>query len=213
MTLESIQNDYNNLASRPEFAAVNDKLTASKVAALGYGVDKSASALVNSATEALQLTSGQETLKSLQSKFGIDTTAKQFELQSQIISKGSQLPSIKAATEQLTKVGAETPAAELPANTEPGALFKTNNQPSTTPGIATPPASGTGTPAPETPAAPAVTPPSTTKEYVIKSGDTLSSIAKSMLGDSKKFTDIAKLNNIADPNKIIAGAKLKIPVI
>lgn len=207
-TLESIQNDYNGLAARPEFATVVDKLTPSKVAALSYGVDKSANALINSSVEALQLQSGQESLKSLQAKFGIDTTAKQFELQGLIISKGSQLKSIKDATTQLQKVGAETPSTELPTGTTPGELFKSNNQPSTTPGITVKPEAAPA-PAP----APAPVEAGNFKEYVIKAGDTLSGIAKTMLGDSKKYTELAKLNNIADPNKISAGAKLKIPVI
>lgn len=208
-TLEGIQNDYNNLSNRSEFVNVNTKLTASKVLALSYGVEKSANALITSATEALQLKTGQDALKSLQLKFGIDTTGKQFELQGRIISKGSELPGIKNATDLLKDVGAETPSEELLPGTEPESVFKANNQPTIIPvnnskqPEATPTPSATPAPEPE------IIPEF--DEYVIKSGDTLSGIAQSKLGDSKRFKELASLNNLADPNKIVAGAKLKIP--
>lgn len=73
-------------------------------------------------------------------------------------------------------------------------------------------------PAPTTPAQapPAGTPPPpqatpASREYVVQKGDTLSAIAKRTLGDSKRYTEIAKINNLADPNKIQVGAKLKLP--
>jgi len=207
-TLEGIQNDYNNLSNRSEFVNVNTKLTASKVLALSYGVEKSANALITSATEALQLKTGQDALKSLQLKFGIDTTGKQFELQGKIISKGSELPAIKNAAEQLKEVGAETPSEELPIGTDPESLFKANNQPTIIPvNNAKQPEA---TPTPSAPPAETVVVPEF-DEYVIKSGDTLSGIAQTKLGDSKRFKELASLNNLADPNKIVAGAKLKIP--
>ena len=49
--------------------------------------------------------------------------------------------------------------------------------------------------------------------YEVKSGDTLSKIAKQFLGDANKYNDIFKLNTdqLADPDKIKPGQKLKIP--
>lgn len=44
--------------------------------------------------------------------------------------------------------------------------------------------------------------------YIIKSGDTLSSIAKKIFGDSSKWKTIAAKNNIKNPNKIKVGQKL-----
>lgn len=50
-----------------------------------------------------------------------------------------------------------------------------------------------------------------TKLYVVKAGDTLSSIAAKLLGDHKKWTAIATLNHIRDPKAIRPGQKLRIP--
>ena len=47
--------------------------------------------------------------------------------------------------------------------------------------------------------------------YVVKSGDSLSKIAKSYYGNANDYKKIAEANNIADPDKIEAGQQLKIP--
>jgi nucleoid-associated protein YgaU len=47
--------------------------------------------------------------------------------------------------------------------------------------------------------------------YVVKSGDSLSKIAKSYYGNANDYKKIADANNIDDPNKIQAGQQLKIP--
>ncbi len=47
--------------------------------------------------------------------------------------------------------------------------------------------------------------------YVVKSGDSLSKIAKLVLGDANKYMELAKYNNIPDPNKIYVGQKIKYP--
>jgi nucleoid-associated protein YgaU len=49
--------------------------------------------------------------------------------------------------------------------------------------------------------------------YEVKSGDTLSKIAKQTLGDSNRYTEIFQANNdqIKDPNLIKPGQRLKIP--
>jgi nucleoid-associated protein YgaU len=47
--------------------------------------------------------------------------------------------------------------------------------------------------------------------YVVKSGDSLSKIAKSYYGNVDDFKKIAEANNIPDPDKIQAGQQLKIP--
>lgn len=49
------------------------------------------------------------------------------------------------------------------------------------------------------------------KTYVVKSGDTLSKIAKEFYGDANKYMDIANANNISNPDKINVGQELKIP--
>jgi nucleoid-associated protein YgaU len=66
--------------------------------------------------------------------------------------------------------------------------------------------SATGTVAAETPNITAHT-------YVVRAGDTLSKIAKEMLGDSGAFMDIFKANRdqLTDPNVIRPGQVLKIP--
>lgn len=47
--------------------------------------------------------------------------------------------------------------------------------------------------------------------YQVKSGDTLSSIAKDVLGDAARWPEIAKLNNVVDVNMIFPGAQLLMP--
>lgn len=49
------------------------------------------------------------------------------------------------------------------------------------------------------------------RTYTVKSGDTLSKIAAKMLGSYKRYTEIAKLNGIRDPNKIRVGQVLRLP--
>lgn len=50
--------------------------------------------------------------------------------------------------------------------------------------------------------------------YEVKSGDTLSKIAKRFLGDANRYQAIFELNTdqLKDPNMIRVGQKLKIPV-
>jgi len=59
-------------------------------------------------------------------------------------------------------------------------------------------------------AAPAPQAPST---YTVKSGDTLSKIAKSQLGDANAYMDIFNANRdqLTDPNVVRPGQVLKIP--
>lgn len=78
-------------------------------------------------------------------------------------------------------------------------------------------------PTPTAPTAPTATPAATTapkttttstpaqSTYKVVSGDTLSALAQKYLGDAKRYTEIAKLNNIADPNKISVGQSLILP--
>lgn len=49
--------------------------------------------------------------------------------------------------------------------------------------------------------------------YEVKSGDTLSKISKTFLGDPNRYQEIFKLNTdqLKDPNMIKVGQKLKIP--
>ncbi len=47
--------------------------------------------------------------------------------------------------------------------------------------------------------------------YVVRPGDTLAQIALRMYGDAKKYTLIARYNNITNPGMIRVGQKLRIP--
>jgi nucleoid-associated protein YgaU len=74
-----------------------------------------------------------------------------------------------------------------------------------------PPAKAETTTAKATPtAAPAAPAPRT---YTVKSGDTLSKIAKAHLGDASKYTVLFEANRevLKDPDKIFPGQVLKIP--
>lgn len=49
------------------------------------------------------------------------------------------------------------------------------------------------------------------KVYVVKPGDTLSSIARRQLGSASRFKEIAELNDIRDPDRIRVGQRLRLP--
>lgn len=50
----------------------------------------------------------------------------------------------------------------------------------------------------------------TSKIHTVKQGDTLWAIAKKYLGDGSKYTELAKLNNISNPNVIKVGQVIKL---
>jgi proteasome lid subunit RPN8/RPN11 len=50
-------------------------------------------------------------------------------------------------------------------------------------------------------------------EYTVKDNDNIKSIAYFFLNDSSKYNDILRFNNLSDPNQIVKGMKLKIPVL
>ncbi|MGV8153431.1 MAG: LysM peptidoglycan-binding domain-containing protein [Alkaliphilus sp.] len=52
--------------------------------------------------------------------------------------------------------------------------------------------------------------PTPDKTYTVKSGDTLWKIARMKLGDGSKYLEIAKLNDISNPNKISAGQVIRL---
>jgi len=49
------------------------------------------------------------------------------------------------------------------------------------------------------------------RSYTVKSGDTLSGISKEMYGDAGRYMEIAKANNISNPDHINVGQELIIP--
>ncbi|MBS1805198.1 MAG: LysM peptidoglycan-binding domain-containing protein [Acidobacteria bacterium] len=49
--------------------------------------------------------------------------------------------------------------------------------------------------------------------YTVKSGDNLSKIAKHFYGNASKYTDIAKANNISNPDLIKVGQQLNLPAL
>ena len=61
------------------------------------------------------------------------------------------------------------------------------------------------------PTEPAKPTTSATREYTIKSGDSLTKIAKNELGNMSRWKEIADLNGLKKPYTIYAGKKLKLP--
>jgi nucleoid-associated protein YgaU len=79
-----------------------------------------------------------------------------------------------------------------------------------------PPVAGASPKLDATPSAPlSVTPPATVpvvpQKYKVNRGDTLTAISQKLLGDPNRYREIAKANNITDPNKILEGQELVIP--
>ena len=52
-----------------------------------------------------------------------------------------------------------------------------------------------------------------TQPVTIKSGDTLSAISLLFYGNANKYPQIAKANNLADPNNVPIGTTLELPVL
>ena len=53
----------------------------------------------------------------------------------------------------------------------------------------------------------------TYKTYVVKDGETLGEIASRELGSFRMWREIASLNNIADPSRVMPGRMLRLPVV
>ena len=72
---------------------------------------------------------------------------------------------------------------------------------------------GLTAPAAPAPAAGAAATTAATRYYTIKSGDSLSKIAKEMYGDAQQFDKIIEANRevIGDPDKIYPGQQIRIP--
>ena len=54
-------------------------------------------------------------------------------------------------------------------------------------------------------------PPTAGQTYTVQAKDSLSSICRKLYGDTKKVHELAKLNNLSDPNKLKVGQVLKLP--
>ena len=52
-----------------------------------------------------------------------------------------------------------------------------------------------------------------TQSVTVKSGDTLSAISQLFYGNANKYPQIAKANNIADPNNVPVGTTLQPPLL
>lgn len=57
----------------------------------------------------------------------------------------------------------------------------------------------------------AVGPGTGARVYVVKSGDTLKKIAHKLLGDSRRWTEIAKLNSLTKSGGLTTGRRLRVP--
>ena len=51
------------------------------------------------------------------------------------------------------------------------------------------------------------------KTYVVKDGETLGEIASRELGSYRKWREIASLNNITDPSRVMPGRMLRMPTV
>ncbi len=72
-TIDSINQDYNTLSTRTDFAPYLNKLENYKVSSLSLAIGKTAEAIIGEASLFGEWTAGVQSLKALGSKFGIDT--------------------------------------------------------------------------------------------------------------------------------------------
>jgi nucleoid-associated protein YgaU len=50
-----------------------------------------------------------------------------------------------------------------------------------------------------------------TSEYVVKTGDSLWNVAVKTYGDGERYSDIAAVNHLADPDQLTVGQRLELP--
>jgi nucleoid-associated protein YgaU len=114
-------------------------------------------------------------------------------------------------TPQTTLVG--SPRTQAPANPDAFSAVRGPNAPLTTPNTTGAPANpaGAGTAVVRGAAQPTVQPTAATREYKVKSGDTLGEIAAAELGSSTRWVDIQRLNKMIEPSKVRAGMTLVLP--
>lgn len=124
-------------------------------------------------------------------------------------------PNLIRIGQNLKLPGAPTPTEPTPApvvqpkpeptKVEPPKTTTPTPTKETKPTTPTPAPKPTSQPAPVVPPKPAPTTP--VNEYVVVAGDTLSALA---VKSGKTVAELAKMNNIADPNKIKVGQKIKL---
>jgi LysM repeat protein len=121
--LDSVARDYKQLGNREIFAPFANRLESSQVAALSYGVSKSAEAVKLSSIETLQAGAGADALNRLESRYGIDLTSERFDLKNKIIAKGGRLEGEGRSINVLKELGAETPEELVAGSEGPGSLL------------------------------------------------------------------------------------------
>lgn len=131
------------------------------------------------------------------------------------------VPGVQAQTSYVASK--QSPYIELPAVSmqdgnepiiQPNATYPADtsmSMPATTYTFSNEPIQATPMPSTIQPMAPVPTPASASAVHVVARGDTLWRIAKQYYNDGKRWTDIARANNISDPNRIVVGMKLTIP--
>lgn len=227
-TIKAIDKDYRTLAAKPEFARLTDKIESYRMASVSEAVDKSAKAIMAEAEAFGEYDRGEQALKNLQAKTGIDMTSYLGDLYyTKITTIPSKSEALKKTAEILAEQRGTTPEEEYekliksPFEPEPKVLEKSIEVPAmeeqveslqkqiaeTQQKIAEAKKKGKVAPAKEPPAPekPAVAPTT----YKIKSGDTLLAIARRY---GTTVSALMKANpQVKDPNKIYAGRSLSIP--
>ncbi len=231
-TLATVGSNYNSLLTRPELAGYENKINATKQDTLQSGANLLADKIINTyaidydidkaigAVNALKL-SGVNVDSAFTKLMTTAASVKQGQVNNILGAAQTAMqnnPSLtpEQALNQAIATGAGTVLSpnELVKKDEKtiaGDLSKTAINETGKPDPRTTVAPAPTTP---TPATPAGTPTASVgfKTITIKAGDTLSSIAQRELGSASKYQEIATYNNIADPNKISAGAVIKIPI-
>lgn len=198
-SIQAVDNNYKALLGRSEFAGLETLVENNRLSEIIKAVDKTANAIMTEAEFFGDYTRGYQSLRNVQSQFGIDMNSYIGQLYStQISTTPTRAAQLAKTAEILAEQRGTTVEEEFAKLTIPPvevADVILGDE-----GVTPPEGEAPPTPPAEVPEA---------QSIVIQRGDNLTRIAKR---HNTTIDEILKINpEITDPNLIIAGKSLKIP--
>lgn len=194
-SIQAVDNNYKALLSKSEFAGLETLVENNRLSEVIKAVDKTANAIMAESEFFGDYTRGYQSLRNVQSQFGIDMNAYIGQLYStQISTTPTKASQLAATAEILAEQRGTSVEEEFRKLTEPPVE------------VADTILGDEGEPTPEGEAPPAEA--LDVQSIIIQGGDTLTKIAKR---HNTTVDELVKLNKIQDPDFIEAGKSLKIP--